>query len=194
MVEHLDRSVGVVLAQLQRIGAAENTLVVFHSDNGGTAVGRNSPWRGGKSSVFEGGIRSPLFLRWSDRLKPNGVCAQPAMTMDITATLLAAAGAPAASARLDGIDLLPFAAGSRPVSDRIMCWRYKRAENRRRAVRHGRWKYVFDSGAEFLFDLESDPSEKTNLLAANPTLVSDLKSKLTAWESETTAPRLRDFH
>jgi len=193
MVEHLDRSVGAVLAQLQKIGAAENTLVVFHSDNGGTAVGRNSPWRGGKSSVFEGGIRSPLFFRWPDRLKPNSACGQPAMTMDITATLLAAAGASASSARLDGIDLLPFAAGSRPVSERTMCWRYKRAANRRKAVRHGRWKYAFDSGAEFLFDLDSDPAEKNNLLAENPTMVADLKSKLTSWEAETAAPRLRDF-
>ncbi len=194
MVEHLDRSVGAVFAQLERSGAAANTLVVFHSDNGGTAVGRNSPWRGSKSSVFEGGIRSPLLLRWPDRLKPGAVCSQPAMTMDITSTLLAAAGVPASGARLDGIDLLPFASGARPAAERTMFWRYKRAANRRKAVRHGRWKYVFDSGAEFLFDLESDPGEKSNLLAADATLVADLKVKLTSWESETAAPRLRGFH
>jgi N-acetylgalactosamine-6-sulfatase len=194
MVAHLDRRVGDVLDQLERMGAAGNTLVVFHSDNGGTgAVGRNAPWRGSKSSVFEGGIRSPILMRWPARLKAGATCAQPAMTMDITATLLAAAGIQAASPRLDGVDLLPFAAGQAPSAERTMFWRYKRAANRRKAVRAGRWKYVFDSGAEFLFDLDADPSESRNLLTANPSRLAELKSKLTSWEVETAAPRLREF-
>lgn len=193
MVQHLDRRVGDILARLDRMGAAENTLVVFHSDNGGTATGRNSPWRGGKSSVFEGGIRSPLLLRWPGRLKARATCSQPALTMDITATLLAAAGVPRQGLRLDGKDLLPYAAGSMPAGERTLFWRYKRAANRRKAVRDGRWKYVFDSGAEYLFDLESDPGESKSLLAAQPAKVAELKSKLTSWETEMTAPRLREF-
>jgi N-acetylgalactosamine-6-sulfatase len=192
MVEHLDRRVGDVLAQLDRMGAASNTLVVFHSDNGGTNVGRNTPWRGGKSSVFEGGIRSPLLLKWPARLKAGAPCEQPAMTFDITATLLAAAGS-AGGARLDGIDLLPFASGAKPPQSRTMFWRYKRAENRRKAVRDGNWKYVSDSGKEFLFDLAADPAESKNLLAAQPRMVAELKDKLTSWEVKTAAPRLRGF-
>ncbi|NWF83415.1 MAG: sulfatase-like hydrolase/transferase [Bryobacteraceae bacterium] len=194
MVQHLDRCVGGILARLDRMGAAQNTLVVFHSDNGGTAVGRNSPWRGGKSSVFEGGIRSPLLLRWPGRLKAGATSSQPALTMDITATLLAAAGVAPQGLRLDGMDLLPYASGSRPPAARTLFWRYKRAANRRKAVRDGRWKYVFDSGAEFLFDLESDPGESKNLLPANPAKVAELKSELTSWEAETMAPRLREFY
>ncbi len=194
LVEHLDRRVGDVLGQLQRVGAAANTLVVFHSDNGGAGTARNAPWRGAKSSVFEGGIRSPILLRWPGRLPAGAACAQPAVTMDITATLLAAAGAPAAGPRLDGIDLLPYAAGARTADgERTLFWRYKRAANRRKAVRDGRWKYVFDSGAEYLFDLEADPAEAKNLLAADPPKAAQLKSKLALWEAETASPRLRDF-
>lgn len=192
MVEHLDRRVKDVLAQLDRMGAASNTLVVFHSDNGGTNAGRNTPWRGAKSSVFEGGIRSPLLLRWPARLKAGGVCEQPAITFDITATMLAAAGA-AGGARLDGIDLLPYASGVRPAAQRTLFWRYKRAANRRKAVREGHWKYVFDSGREFLFDLAADPEESKDLLAASPAVVAELKGKLTSWEAETAAGRLRGF-
>lgn len=192
MVEHLDRSAGLVLSQLQKMGAADNTLVVFHSDNGGAAAGRNAPWRGSKSSVFEGGIRSPLHLRWPARLKPGGVCHQPAMTMDITATLLAAGGA-AARAHLDGMDLLPYATGARPAAERLLFWRYKRMRNRRKAVRQGRWKYIFDSGKEYLFDLEADAGEQRSLLAGEPATASQLKAKLAAWEEETAAPRLRGF-
>lgn len=194
MVAHLDRRVGDVLDQLERMGAAGNTLIVFHSDNGGTAAaGRNTPWRGAKSSVFEGGIRSPLFMSWPGRIKAGSVSGQPAMTMDITATLLGAAGADTSGARLDGMDLLPYATGVKPIQTRSMYWRYKRGDNRRKAIRDGRWKYISDSGAEYLFDLEADPAERGNLIGDNPALLAQLKAKLTSWEAETAAPRLRAF-
>ncbi len=79
------------------------------------------------------------------------------------------------------------------IDERTLFWRYKRAANRRKAVRDGRWKYVFDSGAEYLFDLEADPAEAKNLLAADPPKAAQLKSKLALWEAGTASPRLRDF-
>lgn len=193
MVEHLDRRVGDILSELDRRGMSENTLVVFHSDNGGTAVGRNLPWRGTKSTVFEGGIRSPLYLRWPGRIAAGKTCAQPAMTMDLTATFLQAAGADIRNARLDGIDLMPFITGRRAAQERTLFWRYKRGRNRRKAVREGHWKYVFDTGNKLLFDLEKDPGERSDLSREHPKVLAKLEENLQSWETETASPRLRDF-
>jgi arylsulfatase A-like enzyme len=194
MVERLDASVGRLLMQLDRMGAAENTIVLFLSDNGADPNGRNEPYRGRKTTVWEGGIRVPLLIRWPGVVKPGTVTAQPAITMDLLPTFLAAAGAKAPAGRkLDGVNLVPFLRGEQGPFSRTLFWRYKRMKNVRKAVREGNLKYVSDNGEEALHDLASDEREQRNLLPGRSADAEKLKAKLAAWERDVMAPRLRPF-
>lgn len=192
MVERLDARIGDVLRQLDAMGVARNTIVVFTSDNGGDANGRNVPFKGGKSSVFEGGIRAPLHIRWPGVIPAGRATPQVAMTMDLAPTLLGAAGA-SGGARFDGIDLMPFLNGTQIPVRRTVFWRYKRGTNIRKAVRHGRLKYVDDNGVKALYDLQVDSKEKTDLLKSRPDAVKDLEDRLAAWEKDVQSPRLKEF-
>jgi len=168
--------------------------VVFTSDNGGEAAARNDPFRGKKSSVYEGGLRVPAAARWPSRIRAGQVTDQVSLTMDLLPTVLAAAGiTPPKERKLDGIDLLPVLDGREKSRSRTVFFRYKRGENRRKAVRKGNWKYANDSGKEELFDLARDPGEKTDLLATKPEIAKDLRAELDRWEIDVRAPRLRDF-
>jgi arylsulfatase A-like enzyme len=191
MVERMDERVGDLLRQVDESGAAKHTMVVFLSDNGADVNGRNEPYRGRKSSVWEGGIRAPLHMRWPDVIRPGRNVEQVAMTMDLAPTLLRAAGS--AAGRFDGIDLMPFITGARPPIGRTVFWRYKRGEEVRKAVRHGNWKYVNDGGAKELHDLALDPGEKNDLLGSRAEVVRDLEGRLSKWELEVQSPRLRGF-
>jgi len=84
--------------------------------------------------------------------------------------------------------------GKQRVKPRTVFWRYRRAENTRKAVRHGDWKLTDDSGRQGLFDLKSDPGEKTNRLADQPVIAADLRKRLAAWEQDVRAPRLAEFY
>ncbi len=192
MVEHMDRRVGDILAALDRIGAASNTLVVFKSDNGGYNRSRNVPFRGYKSSCWEGGIRVPCMMRWPGVIPEATTTTQVAITMDVSATILAAAQVRPAR-RLDGIDLLPVVTGRKKPAARTLFWNYKRARTRRWAVRDGDMKFVIDDGAEHLFNLAADESEKVNLLEREAAAGARLREKLTAWKKEVEPPRLREF-
>jgi N-acetylgalactosamine-6-sulfatase len=194
MVTRLDERVGDVMKQLDSMGAADNTIVFFLSDNGGDANGRNDPYRGKKSSVWEGGFREPCAIRWPGVVKPGTTSTQVALTMDLLPTILSGAGITApAGLRFDGIDLTPVISGKRQPISRTVCWRYKRGKFVRKAIRSGDWKYVNDTGAEELHDLARDEREANDLLAEKPEIARDLKTKLAAWETEVRAPRLRDF-
>ncbi|MCW5965283.1 MAG: sulfatase-like hydrolase/transferase [Bryobacterales bacterium] len=191
MVERMDACIGDLLRQLDTMNAASNTIVVFVSDNGGDANGRNHPYKGSKSSVWEGGIRSAMHIRWPSRIPAWRQVDQVAMTMDIAPTLLTAVGSSAGNT--DGIDLMPFVEGKRDAEDRTVFWRYKRGKNVRKAVRHGNWKYVNDSGAKALHDLATDAGETKDLSSAHPEVLADMEAKLRQWELEVRAPRLKDF-
>lgn len=191
MVEHMDARIGDVLRQLDASNAAVNTIVVFTSDNGADANGRNHPFRGRKSSLWEGGIRAPLHIRWPERIRPGAQTSQVALTMDLAPTLLRAAGAPIG--RTDGIDLMPFLTGARPPAQRTVFWRYKRGQVVRRAVRHHNWKYVDDNGTAELHDLSLDMAESNNLAPSRTGLVQQLQRRLQAWERAVQSPRLRGF-
>jgi N-acetylgalactosamine-6-sulfatase len=194
MVSRMDTAIGRVLRQLDEMGAAGNTIVFFLSDNGGDPNGRNLPYRGAKSSVWEGGIRVPCCIRWPGRLEAGKTLAQVSITMDLFPTILAATGAQKPSGRsLDGMDLLPFLTGKRAPVDRTLFWRYKRLEARRKAVRSGDWKYVNDSGKEGLYNLALDERETKDVTSENPDIARDLRSRLAAWEKAVQAPRLAAF-
>ena len=194
VVRRLDDNIGMVLRQIETMGAGANTIVLFASDNGGDPNGRNLPYRGRKSSLFEGGIRVPCCIRWPEVLPRGSNADQVAASMDLLPTLLAATGVPApAGRRFDGMDLLPALTGKRGAAPRTLFWRYRRAEVRRRAVREGNWKYIDDSGREQLYDLGRDEKETDDLLAREPEVVRKLRSRLAAWEEDVRAARLRDF-
>ena len=183
MVRALDRSVARVLRALEENGLAENTIVIFTSDNGGAGyIGLpdiNQPYRGWKLTFFEGGIRAPFFVKWPARIAPGTRNASPVAHIDILPTIAGATGAPLPSDReIDGVNLLPFVDGSGATGEPhdALFWRsgyYK-------AVRAGDWKLqVSDNPAKaWLYDLGTDPTEKVNLADQRPEKVAELRALL----------------
>lgn len=185
MVEKVDDGVGMILAELERHGLLDNTLVVVSSDNGGERYSDNSPLSHHKSTLWEGGIRVPCLMRWPARLPRGLVTSQVGITMDLSATFAAIAGAkPAADRPFDGINLLPILADGRPPVPRTLCWRIDRTGRQQKAVRHGKWKYLQDGNVEMLFDLAADIGERRDLFFRHPEVFADLKQRLAAWEDE----------
>ncbi len=183
MLERADRGVGEILAALERRGLTSSTLVIFTNDNGGEWLSRNAPFFHRKGTLWEGGIRVPLILRWPGVLPAGKVSAQPAITIDLTASILAATGARIpVDYRPDGTDLLPVLRGEAPVRERQLFWR--RADRRQLAVRSGQWKLLVDGNHLLLFDLGADPGERNDLAASRPDLVTQLKRRLDAWEAD----------
>jgi len=182
MVEALDASIGRVLAALERRGLAENTIVIFTSDNGGERFSRTWPFSGQKTELLEGGIRVPGLVRWPARIKPGQVSQQVAISMDWLPTLLAAAGAaPDPAYPPDGANLLPVLLGEQAVQPRSLYWRYK--ANAQRALRDGDWKYLKIHSQEFLFNLAADQRERANLAAREPGRLSALRAQWERWEA-----------
>ena len=185
MLERADRGVGEILAALDRRGVTNNTLVIFTNDNGGEWLSRNAPLFHRKGTLWEGGIRVPLILRWPGQLPRGQVSKQVAITTDITASILAATGArPPASYSPDGIDILPILRGKAPLLERRLFWRGARPDRQQRAVRVGQWKLLVDASQLLLFDLEADPGERTDLAARRPDLVATLRRLLADWEAD----------
>lgn len=190
MLESADRGVGVILGTLDRLRLARNTLVVFTSDNGGEWLSRNAPLFHRKSTLWEGGIRVPALLRWPARLPANSTSKQVAITMDLTATILAAAGVTLPeSYRAEGINLLPLLAERKTV-ERTLFWRIKNPTRDQKAVRRGRWKYLQEGpltsrdNAEFIFDLEQDPGERRNMVVERADVLPGFRKSVAEWEAD----------
>jgi arylsulfatase A-like enzyme len=184
MVRALDAGVGRVLGALERLGLAHETLVIFTSDNGGDRFSRHGPLTGRKEDLLEGGIRVPALLRWPGTIPPGLVSPQVAVTMDWTATVLAATGTtPDPRHPLDGEGLLPDLRGARPPRPRTLHWRHRRAEppQIQEALLDGRLKYLLQDERARLFDLEHDPGERTDLAAARPAEVARMQARHEAW-------------
>lgn len=192
MVEHMDRRIGDLFAQLKSMEQFANTMVVFMSDNGGYNRSRNTPLKAGKSTCWEGGIRVPCLAAWPGKIPEGKTTDQVALTMDITATMAAAAGTKPPK-QFDGIDILPQMTGEAKPVKRTLFWSYKRAQTRRWAAREGDWKYVIDNGQEALHDLASDEGEQRDLLGSEPARARRFRDLLAAWKRETAAPRLAGF-
>jgi len=182
MVESMDDGIGRILDGLREKGLAENTLVLFTYDHGGRHLVRSDPLFHGFASLWEGGIRVPLILRWPKRLDGNQKNDQPSITMDLTATLLDAAGRNAATKDLDGSSLLPVIEKHEGDSNRALFWRINSFVGPMKAVRKGKWKYVVDGTSQFLFDLESDIGERHNAFSEYPAVVRELRQALVDWE------------
>ena len=200
IVERLDYQIGRIMAVLKRKGLDKNTLVIFTSDNGGHRAARNLPLKGYKQDLDEGGIRVPFIMRQPGVIPFGQITSQPAITMDITATIATAAGVKIQKDRaLDGIDLMPYATGKKPADiNRTLYWRRRTVQFntstdkvRAKAIREGDWKYLNDivRGKEHLYNLKDDIGETNNLLMEKPEIAARLKKKLEVWEAEVTPER-----
>jgi arylsulfatase A-like enzyme len=189
MLERADQGVGIILETLDRLGLTHNTLLIFTSDNGGEWLSRNAPLFHRKSSLWEGGIRVPAIFRWPARLPAGAVSNQVGITMDLTATILAVAGAqPPASYRPEGMDLIAVVERGNEV-ERTLYWRVQNPRRLQRAVRRGKWKYMRDGPDEFLFDLEADPGERHDLARNHVALRAELRRLHAAWDADVGAGR-----
>ena len=206
-VTHMDDAVGLVIAALERTGRLENTLIVFTSDNGaspnarnddpaypgsypaGPAGGSNLPLRGGKGDLFEGGIRVPALVHWPRALAP-GVFRAPLHAVDWLPTLCALAGCqPARDLKWDGQNIWPWLTGATSPASRPLYWAGRGFHTR--AVRDADWKLIVrdDSDQVELFDLASDPSERSDLAAREPARVAALEALLEKLAAADIKPR-----
>jgi arylsulfatase A len=191
MIDSLDQSVGRVLDQLDALGLAKQTIVIFTSDNGGfLAATSNAPLRLGKGSPYEGGHRVPLIVRWPDAAPPASVCREPVVSVDYYPTILGMTGARGDekhNAGVDGVDLAPLLKQTGIAARDAIYWHYPHYNvmwrNPYGAVRQGDFKLIeFDEDQRVeLYNLREDASESADLAGQKPELVATLRGKLAAW-------------
>ncbi|MBX3442047.1 MAG: sulfatase [Planctomyces sp.] len=193
MVETLDDSVGLLLDALDRNGLAENTIVIFTSDNGGlhvletpnTPATHNTPWRAGKGYLYEGGLRVPQIVRWPGRIAPQTVD-WPMVHADWLPTLLEWCGG-AAPEGIDGVSIAGALTSGAPPAERAFCFHFPHYTNQggrpAGSIRRGDWKLVahYETGRVELFDLSQDPGEGDDIAAVNVDRAAALHDELTAW-------------
>ncbi|MDZ4851164.1 MAG: arylsulfatase [Pirellulaceae bacterium] len=221
MIDRMDQNIGKLLKTLDDLGIANNTIVMFLSDNGGcteepggrddtqepgivstyTAVGpawgwaQNTPFRRYKSSVNEGGISTPLIVRWPSTIKPNTMTGQMGHIIDVLPTCLECAGGKAISEingvqtlPMEGTSLAPIFRGETRTPPLELCWEW----SGNTAVRHGPWKLVWDTVVKLpsweLYDVEADRTELHNRADEMPERVAELKSAYEHWAKATGRP------
>ncbi|MEY3459950.1 MAG: hypothetical protein RL215_3107 [Planctomycetota bacterium] len=204
MMLAMDEAIGAVMRKLAETGQAENTLVMFISDNGGPSMpgvtvngSVNAPLRGSKRTTLEGGIRVPFLVSWPARIKP-GRFDRPVIQLDLTATAIAAAGL-AADPKIEGVSLTPFLNGDRTESPHdALYWRF----GKQMAIRSGDYKLVrYDSNADTLtgkanqpvteaklYNLAMDIGERQDLAAVMPEKVRELQAKWDTWNAGNIPP------
>jgi arylsulfatase A len=194
-LESIDSGVGQILQKLEQLGLAENTIVIFTSDNGGEdRVTINGLLRAGKSTLYEGGVRVPLIVRWPGKVPGNSVCQTPVMTMDFYPTFLEAAGIKAGGKqKIDGLSLVPLLRDPSAEWKRdALYWHYPLTKphflggTSSGAIRKGDYKLIedFTSGRVELYHLKDDPRELNELSARMPALAGELQVQLRAWRQE----------
>jgi arylsulfatase A-like enzyme len=182
MIEAMDLQVGRVLSALHANGIADNTIVIFTSDNGGERFADTWPFTGRKTELLEGGLRIPAILSWPAHIPQGQTNDQVTITMDWLPTLLAAAGAsPDPEFPPDGIDLLPTLTAGASSIERKLFWRYK--ANAQRAGREGDYKYLKILNNTFLFNVVEDPMERANLKQRHRDIYDRLEAEWFAWNA-----------
>lgn len=215
MVETMDTAVGQVLDALDSVGAAENTVVLFYSDNGGVGgyaeagieanldVTNNAPLRGGKGMLYEGGVRVPLIVRFPGVTPPASETTEPVMCVDIFPTLLEIIGAPGPMDReIDGVSFFSALRDGRRDEPRgPIYWHFPGYLEGRRdvgawrttpggAILDGNYKLIefLETGALELYNLNEDISEQTNLAEVDRTRAQQMQQQLAEWRRRTNAP------
>lgn len=202
MVHSVDDSVGRIMKRLEELKLADNTVVIFTSDNGGVIhagnprATSNLPLRAGKGYPYEGGIREPLIIKAPGITKPGSTCDTPVITMDFFPTLLALAGATPETAKTatDGLDISPLLKGGTKIDRDTLCWHYPhfwagKVITPYSVIRQGDWKLVhwYEKETWELYNLAEDMGEKNDLAAQKPEKVAELRTRLEAWLKETGA-------
>lgn len=196
MMESMDDTVGLLLAKLAELKLADNTIVIFTSDNGGLHVlefpdgpsTHNTPYRAGKGFLYEGGVRVPLIVRWPSVVPAGKISDVPVIQQDFAPTLLEACGVKAEGS-FDGVSIFPLWKGDK-LPDRTLYWHFPHYTNQGSrpagAIRDGRWKLIqhYEDGQTELFDLEKDVGEETDLAAREPERAKAMRDKLAAWRTE----------
>jgi len=182
MVRQLDLNVGRVLKALQTGGIANNTIVIFTSDNGGERFADTWPFTGKKTELLEGGLRIPALVRWPGHIPAGSTTEQVAISMDWMPTLLALAGAqPDPSYPPDGMSLaLAITQRAAPVPRKLF-WRYK--NKAQRALRDGDMKWLKINDNTFLFNVAADPLERANLKDRQPDVYRRLVNDYETWNA-----------
>ena len=184
ILERADQGVGRIVEALQRQGLTRNTLVIFTNDNGGEWLSRNAPLYHRKGTIWEGGVRVPLIMKWPARISSGRTTPQPGFVFDLTRTILAAGDASIpAEARFEGIDLLPIATGQQQPVERTLFFRVTGARAQR-AVRQGDWKLLVDGGATFLYNLRNDAGERNDLAKERGDIARRLRPLIGEWEKD----------
>jgi arylsulfatase A-like enzyme len=184
IVERADRGVGAIMRALDSLGLAANTILIFTNDNGGEWLSRNYPLFHNKSSLWEGGIRVPAIVRWPGHIPAGTISGQVAITMDLSASILAATGTTVpAKPGLDGMNIFPILERRAPPVERTLFWRVTR-ERHQLAVRSGDWKLLIDDGRPFLFDVRKDLGERNNLVGIRTDVVRKLMPLIDKWQAD----------
>ncbi len=198
MIETMDQAVGIVLDQLEQLGLADNTVVVFTSDNGGVSSGdafatSNLPLRGGKGRQWEGGIREPFYIRAPGVTQAGSTNNVPVCGIDFYPTLLELAGVPMPKEQtVDGVSLLPLLKGE-SIASRPLYWHYPHYGNQggepSSIIQQDDWKLIhyYEDGRDELYHLANDPSETTDVASQQPERTKQLRQQLDRWLKETGA-------
>ena len=187
MVEAMDAGIGRVLHTVDRLGLAEDTLVLFTYDHNGRHLVRNAPFSGGFATLNEGGLRVPLIMRRPGEVSEGAIVDDPSVAMDVTATILDAAGVDVESTLLDGSSLLEETIDRR---QRPLFWRATYGEHELKAVRQGRWKLLVDrlfpfaAPTVYLYDVEANPGESVDLYHRHKATALEMLATYDAWEAE----------
>ena len=183
MTENLDRNVGRVLARLDQLGLTTNTIVVYFSDNGPNTPRWNDGMKGRKGTTEEGGVRSPLFVRWPGKIPSGAKLTGISGAIDLMPTLCALASVPRSTALpIDGLDLSKqLLAGSGGLPDRRIFSHWNNNVSVRTA------KYRMDTKGA-LFDMEKDPDQKRDVATENPAIAEELRTAMADWRREVLGP------
>ena len=215
MIEAVDTSVGRVVAKVDELGLAEDTLIIFTSDNGGLPeLSQLTPLRGQKGSFFEGGIRVPTCVRWPGVIEAGSTCETPVTSVDFLPTFASLANANLPTSQpIDGVDVSPLLYG-KPIAERAIFWHYplylkaNPGSNNvlsinlpnggtylwravpSTCIRRGDWKLIelHEDDTVLLYNLKDDPGEQHDLSEARPKVTAKLRAELDAWQVATDAP------
>ncbi len=198
MLESIDDGIGLIMDKLEELGLADDTILIFSSDNGGEVnVTSNAPLRGGKSQLYEGGIRVPLIVRWPEQIPNGGTTDAYTTSTDFFPTLVEACKLKTrGDYRFDGTSVLADWRGAKQRSSaRDLHWHYPLEKPHflggvsAGAIRSGNWKLVelFETGELELYNLETDLGETKNVAQKHPQLVESLYTRLIQWRDRVDA-------
>jgi arylsulfatase A-like enzyme len=200
MVQSVDESVGRVMNRLEQLSVADNTVVIFMSDNGGLstvpseAPTSNLPLRAGKGWLYEGGIREPMIIKWPGVAKQGSTCSEPVTSTDFYPTMLEMAGMQLRPRQhIDGMSLVPLLRRQGKLNRKAIYWHYPHyhgsGSRPSGAVRAGDYKLIewYENGAVELYNLRHDISEKEDLAEKMPEKAAKLKAMLTKWLKQVNA-------